>query len=60
MPKDKKKVRSRTSTVGDPKVRLYSCRHCGAEYLEYVPDEVHSESDMNEIADVGIFYQFIK
>jgi hypothetical protein len=44
-----------TSTVGDPKVRLYSCRHCGAEYIAYPSDDVHSESDVNEIADVGIF-----
>jgi hypothetical protein len=49
-----------TSTVGDPKVRLYSCRHCGAEYIAYPPDDVHSESDVNEIVDVDIFYQCIK
>ena len=58
--KEKKKVWSRTSIIGDPKVRLYSCCHCEAEYIAYLPDDVHSESDVNEIADVDIFYQCIK
>ena len=38
--------------------RLYSCRHCGAEYIAYPPDDVHSESDVNEISDsIAIPYQ---
>jgi hypothetical protein len=60
MLKERKKVWSRTSIIGDPKVRLYSCCHCGAEYIAYLPDDVHSESDVNEIVDVDIFYQCIK
>ena len=61
MLKDKQKVRYRMSTLGDSKVRLYSCRHCGAEYIAYLPDDVHSESDVNEIADsIGIPYHCIK
>ena len=41
MLKDKKKVRPRMSTLGDSR-GLYSCRHCGAEYISYRPDDVHS------------------
>jgi hypothetical protein len=37
------------STLKD---RLYSCRHCGAEYIAYPPDDVHSESDANEVQTV--------
>jgi DNA-directed RNA polymerase subunit RPC12/RpoP len=37
-----------TNTSND---RLYSCRHCGAEYKAYPPDDVHSECDVNQITD---------
>jgi hypothetical protein len=33
------------------KDRLYSCRHCGAEYIAYPPNDIHSESDVNEVSD---------
>jgi hypothetical protein len=33
------------------KDRIYSCRHCGAEYIAYPPDDVHSESDVNQVPD---------
>jgi hypothetical protein len=45
------------STLKD---RLYSCRNCGAEYIAYPPDDVHSESDANEVSDsIAIPYHCI-
>jgi hypothetical protein len=55
MLRDKKNVRPRMSTLGDSKVTLYSCRHCGAEYIAYPPDDVHSEYDVNELLIVSVF-----
>jgi DNA-directed RNA polymerase subunit RPC12/RpoP len=47
--------------MSSSKDRLYSCRHCGAEYIAYPPDDVHSESDVNEISDsIAIPYHCIK
>ena len=43
------------------KDRLYSCRHCGAQYIAYPPDDVHSESDVNQVPDsIAIPYHCIK
>ncbi|MDQ3839912.1 MAG: hypothetical protein M3297_11655 [Thermoproteota archaeon] len=41
--------------------RLYSCRHCGAEYVAYPPDDIHSESNVNEVPDsIAIPYHCTK
>lgn len=47
-------------TSNHSKVRLYSCRHCGTQYITYPPHDVHSESDANEVPDnIAIPYHCI-
>ena len=48
------------SASNHSKVRLYSCRHCGTQYITYPPHDVHPESDANEVPDnIAIPYHCI-